>query len=118
LVSNTTGNVEDSRKSGDFTLKVQCENLRIEANGFSGFYMEGFAEKATFAFEDEIPLLQARNLVVNDLHIFQRSANKMVVHPVEKLSVIIKGTGDVISVNRPPMVEVEEFYTGQLIFED
>jgi len=118
LVSNTTEGIEDSRKSGDFTMTVNCTDFRIEANGFSGFYIDGFTEKATFAFEDEVPMLEAENLIINDLYVFQRSANKMIVNPVNRIRGIIRGTGDVICVNRPPIIEVEEFYTGQLIFED
>jgi Putative auto-transporter adhesin, head GIN domain len=118
LVSNTTEGIEDSRKSGDFILRLKCEELWVEANGFSGFYLEGFSEKATVAFEDEVPRLEARNLIVNELRIFQRSANKMIVNPVESIVGIIKGTGDVICVNHPPIVEVEQIYTGQLLFED
>lgn len=118
LVSNTTEGIEDSRKSGDFVLKLKCENLWVEANGFSGFYLEGFTEKATIAFEDEVPRLEARNLRVNELRIFQRSANKMIVNPIQSITGVIKGTGDVICVNHPPIVEVEQIYTGQLLFED
>ena len=42
----------------------------------------------------------------------------MIINPIESLRGSIRGTGDVISVNRPPIVEVEEYYTGQLLFED
>lgn len=118
LVSNTTEGIEDSRKSGDFILNLKCEELWVEANGFSGFYLEGFSDKATIAFEDEVPRLEAKNLRVNELRIFQRSANKMIVNPIQSIIGIIKGTGDVICVNRPPIVEVEQIYTGQLLFED
>jgi len=62
--------------------------------------------------------LEAENLRVNEVRIFQRSANIMIINPVESLRGSIRGTGDVISVNRPPIVEVEEYYTGQLLFED
>jgi len=118
LKSDTTEGIEDSRKSGDFTLTINCEDFRVEANGFSGFYIDGFAEKASITFQDEIPRFEGRNLIVNDLRIFQRSANVMVVHPIERIRGVIRGTGNVIAVNRPPVVEVEEFFTGRLLFED
>ena len=118
LISNTTEGIEDSRKSGDFTLTVECEDFRIAANGFSGFYIDGFSEKASIAFEDEIPLFEGANFIVNDLRIFQRSANVMIVNPQESLRGEIRGTGDIISVNRPPIVNVEEFFSGRLIFQD
>ncbi len=118
LVSNTTGGIENSRKSGDFTMTIECDDFRVAANGFSAFYIDGFAEKASIGFEDEVPRFEGRNLIINDLRILQRSANVMIVNPQERLRGEIRGTGDVISVNRPPIVEVEEFFTGRLIFQD
>ena len=41
----------------------------------------------------------------------------MIINPIQKISGIISGTGDVICVNRPPIVEVEALYKGRLIFE-
>lgn len=118
LTSNTTAGVSDPRKSGDFIMTIQTENFFIEANGQSGFYIDGFAENATIAFEDEAPRLEAQNLLVNKLVVFQRSANKMIVNPQESITGNIFATGDVISINRPPIVDVEEFFTGRLIFQD
>ncbi len=118
LISNTTGNLEDSRKSGDFYLEVECERFQISANGFSRFFISGYAEAATIAFEDEVPLFEGAQLIVDDLVIFQRSANIMRVNPRLSIKGDIRGTGDVISVFRPPVVDVEESYTGRLIFQD
>ena len=42
----------------------------------------------------------------------------MIINPQQSLTGVITGTGDVIAVNRPPVVDVEERYTGRLIFED
>jgi len=75
-------------------------------------------KKASIGFEDEVPRFEGQNLIINDLRILQRSANVMIVNPQERLRGEIRGTGDVISVNRPPIVEVEEFFTGRLIFQD
>lgn len=118
LVSNTSGGVENSRKSGDFTLTVDCDFFLIDANGFSGFYIDGFADKANITFQDETPRFEGPNLIVNDLRVFHRSANKMIVNPQERIRGNILSTGDVISLNRPPIVDVEEIYTGRLIFQD
>ena len=41
----------------------------------------------------------------------------MIVNPLDKLSGQLVSTGDVISVNKPDIVEVEALFTGQLIFE-
>jgi hypothetical protein len=41
----------------------------------------------------------------------------MFVNPQRSIRGEIRSGGDVIAVFRPPVVEVEEFYTGRLIFE-
>ena len=40
----------------------------------------------------------------------------MIVNPQQSLRGIIRSTGDVITLNSPPIIEVEQIYTGQLIF--
>ena len=42
----------------------------------------------------------------------------MVVHPKESLTGELRGTGDLISVYTPEDVNVQELYTGELIFLD
>ena len=41
----------------------------------------------------------------------------MIVNPQQSISGELRSTGNVIAKNRPPIVEVEEFYTGRLIFD-
>ncbi|PVW17106.1 head GIN domain-containing protein [Marixanthomonas spongiae] len=118
LTSNSTGSIEGVRKSGDFYLNLQCENFTVSANGQSVFYVSGTTENATLVFSDEFPRFEGENFVIDTLKIRQRSANKMIVNPKAEISGVIQGTGDVISVNRPPKVDVEELFTGRLIFQD
>lgn len=118
LVSNTEGAIENVRKGGDFYLSLDCERLIVQANGQSVFYLSGIAASASIEFTDEAPRLEGAELQIGDLGIFQRSANKIIVNPQNSIVGQIRGTGDVISVNEPPIVEVLQFYTGQLIFQD
>ncbi|QNJ96972.1 head GIN domain-containing protein [Constantimarinum furrinae] len=118
LISNTTGNIEEVQKSGDFRLIINTEHLNVSANGQSIFYISGSTESATLSFTDELPRFEGSALIINELTIFQRSANKMIVNPQHRISGKIYGTGDVISLSRPPIIDVEEFFTGRLIFQD
>ncbi len=61
--------------------------------------------------------IEAGELEVGDLSFSHRSTNQMIVNPRQKLSGTIRSLGDVISKNRPPIVEVEELFRGRLIFE-
>ena len=41
----------------------------------------------------------------------------MIVNPQASLTGILRGTGNIISVNVPPIVDLERIYTGQLFFD-
>ena len=60
---------------------------------------------------------EGANLIAENITIFQRSSNDMIINPQQSLKGEIRGTGDVISRNRPVIVEVEQLYTGKLIFD-
>ena len=105
------------KKAGDFYLDVMCDAFNVSANGQSVFYISGAANTARVVFNDENPRFEGRDFLVNEFDFFHRSANKMIVHPIDKLSGQLVSTGDVICVNRPAIVEVETLFTGQLIFE-
>ena len=110
--------VEDLKKSGDFIMKLDSESVTIRANGQSIFQLVGRADVLDVTFDDERPRLEGRELIVQDFVAFHRAANKMIVNPQQSIDAILTGTGDIISVNRPPVVKVEERFTGKLIFED
>ncbi len=116
--TNTNANVEDPNKSGDFILNLSCEDFRVSANGFSIFYITGNSNKARISFADEWPRFEGEDFIVNILTVFQRSATYMKVNPQLEISGEIRATGDVISVNHPEIVDVEELFTGRLIFQD
>ncbi|MGK0385966.1 MAG: hypothetical protein ACI849_000571 [Patiriisocius sp.] len=117
LSSNTEAGPENPKKTGDFYLDIICDEFNLSANGQSVFYVSGSAEIAEIKFTDENPRFEGRDFLVNEIDFFQRSSNKIIINPQEKLTGTIASTGDVISVNRPPIVAVEILFTGQLIFE-
>ena len=61
--------------------------------------------------------VEASDLIIQNLNIFHRSTNKMIVNPQQSITGEIRSLGDVISKNIPPVVEVTEYYTGTLIFD-
>jgi len=118
LVSNTNAGAFYPQKSGDFILNVSCNNFSISANGLSVFYLTGSTIKSTITFSDEWPRLEGENFIIDTLQVLQRSATYMKVNPQHSIKGEIRATGDVISVNHPEIVEVEEFFTGKLIFQE
>lgn len=117
LKSNTEAGVISSGKSGDFDLNVAVDALRISANGASAFKISGTANQLNIGFLDENPFFQGENLIVQNLNFLQVSGNKMIVNPQQSISGSIRAVGDVISLNEPPIVDVEELFTGRLIFQ-
>jgi len=118
LISNSSGNVEDIQKSGDFRLDIETENLMVSANGQSVFYLSGDVIEGRISFLDEWPRFEGANLRIQHATVFQRSANDIIVFPIQEIKGEIRGTGNVIAKNRPPIVAVKEFFTGKLLFQD
>ena len=117
LESITTLGLEDVNKSGDFFLDLNCEDLRVVANGNSDFFITGSTLEATINFSDEFPFFQGEALIVQDLTIRHAGAALMIVNPQNSITGQIRATGDVIARNMPPVIDVEELFTGSLIFE-
>lgn len=117
LVSEDRFNEDGFHKDGDFRLTLDVNSLNVDANGLSKFYLDGNVRSAFFGLYDSDVRVEAANLEVLDVGFIHRSTNKLIVNPIERLRGQIRGLGDVISVNRPPIVEVEELYTGTLIFQ-
>jgi len=102
---------------GDFILDLDVENLRITNDNVSNYFLKGKVENFNVFFANGDSRLDAPNLIVQNYEIFHRGTNKMIVYPVQSISGELRSSGNVIAKNRPPIVDVEEYYTGRLIFE-
>jgi len=103
---------------GDFILNLDVENLRITNDNFSNYFLTGKVENFDAFFAAGDGRLEAADLIVQHADIFHRGTNKMILNPIQSIKGEIRSIGDVIAKNRPPIVSVETFYTGRLIFEE
>jgi len=110
-------NAPDTFPIGDFRMQLDVENLRITSNGLSFFYVSGEAENANISFAAGDGRFEGENLVAQNVNVFHRGSNDMVVNPQQSITGQILSTGNVISVNEPPEVNVEEVFNGRLIFQ-
>ncbi|NNF20289.1 MAG: DUF2807 domain-containing protein, partial [Flavobacteriaceae bacterium] len=62
--------------------------------------------------------VEARELVTSELKINHRGSNDILVFPVNTLSGTLRGTGNVLVYNRPDTVDMEQLFTGKLIYMD
>lgn len=103
--------------SGGFDLTLNTQQIALSANGKAVFKLKGKTAGLHVDFTDKTARLEGRELMAQCVEVFHRSANKIIVNPQDCLKGIITGPGDLISINRPPIVEVVERFTGKLIFE-
>lgn len=110
-------NSPESFRVGDFKLSVSTNTLSVVSNNISSFYLIGQTNNLTISFPSGDGRFEGENLIANYVDVFHRGSNDMIVHPIETLSGELRGTGDLISVKQPTSVNVEQYYTGQLILQ-
>ena len=103
--------------SGNFDIEVNSQNIDIIINNWSSVFISGSVESLFVGYFSGDARFEGRELIAQDVEIYQRSSNDMIINPQQSIVGEIRSTGDVILVNTPPVVEVQQFYTGQLIYE-
>ncbi len=103
--------------TGDFMLDINNESLVIEANNISQFVISGKTKNFYIGVYDGNGIVNAQNLVANEINFYQRGTNIILVNPINSLKGEIYSYGNVISLSKPAIVEVTEHYKGKLIFE-
>ncbi|RZJ69892.1 head GIN domain-containing protein [Flavobacterium sp.] len=107
----------DGVGTGDFHIQVDNNQLVVESNHVSGFYLSGQTNQALYNFYDGIGRLEAENLIADDIQIFQRGSNDMILHAVTSLSGAIYSTGNVICKSQPATVNVNRHWSGRVIYD-
>lgn len=117
LTSEDFGTGATYHSNGDFRLNVNCANLTVINNNLSNLFLSGAVENLTVGFYSGNSRFEGRDLIAQNILIFQRSSNDMIINPQASLNGEIRSTGNVIVVNEPPVVNVQTYYTGRLIVE-
>ena len=111
-------NEPDSFNVGDFRMSLNSNNIQIVSNNLSSYFLDGQVTNLNVGFFSGDGRFEGANLIADNVNVFHRGTNDVIVNPQERLTAQLKSTGNIISMNQPPIVEVEQFYTGELIFED
>lgn len=109
--------VPGSFNVGDFRLQINNTNFSLVFNNLSVAYISGQTENLNITFAAGTCRFEGRDLIAQKIFVSNRSSNDMIVNPQLEIKGKIIGIGNVISVNVPPVIDVEEVYRGQLIFE-
>lgn len=106
----------DSFTIGNFHLQLDNNTFNIVFNNLSNCYVSGATNNLNITFASGTSRFEGRNLLAQHVSLWNRSSNDMIINPQQSVSGTISGTGNVISVNQPPIVNVEQLYKGRLIF--
>lgn len=109
--------LSDGAGTGDFYLEVDLNNLYVESNNVSNFYISGRTINLNVLFSWGNGKFVAESfLVTNILNVIHRGSNDMTIFPVYDLSGAIYATGNVILKNNPSNSNtLQAFFTGQII---
>ena len=69
-----------------------------------------------FNFYDGNGRIQAENLTAQNIKVFHRGSNDMVVKPMQSITGKMVSTGNIVLKNVPPIVAVEELYQGRVVY--
>lgn len=116
IAMDKDGDGEKGAGTGDFRLNLNCQNLYIANNNVSRYYLSGQSENAVFRFYFGDGRIEAENLIVQNMEVYHRGSNDMIVNPIQKITGQMVSTGNIILKNVPPIVEVEELYQGNIIY--
>jgi hypothetical protein len=118
LVSESFNNPESETTDGEFDLLLDTYAVTIVANGITYFKLKGETQFLGITIAAGDSRVEAEELIAQFVDIDHRGSNDLIVNPQQLIKGDIRGTGDVISLNQPSLVQVEELYKGRLIFKD
>ena len=118
LVSESFENPETDTTDGSFDLDLASETVSIVVNGLAFFQLRGETTNFNVTIAAGDSRIEADNLIAQNVIFNHRGSNDIFINPQESINGIIRGNGDVISSNRPPIIEIEEIFNGRLIFLD
>jgi hypothetical protein len=103
--------------TNDFHMQVNNYQTVVENNNVSRFYLAGQTGEALLNLYDGNGRIQAENLVAQNVKVFHRGSNDMIVFPVQSITGKMVSTGNIILKNVPLLpVDVEELYQGRVIY--
>lgn len=118
LVSESFINTDSETTDGSFDLELNNERVSIVVNGIAYFKLRGTTTSFSITVAAGDSRIEAEDLQASRVELNHRGSNDILVNPQERISGVIRGYGDVISINRPDEVDVDEIFNGRLIFRD
>ena len=118
LLSESFNDPEAITTDGSFDLELDVGRLQVVSNGIAFFKLQGRAAQFSVTIAAGDSRVDARDLESEIVQVNHRGSNDISVRPTGRIFGLINGYGDVLSYDRPPVVEVEETFRGRLVFID
>jgi hypothetical protein len=97
-------------------LNINNSTLTIGNNNVSRFYLSGQTINANFNFYFGDGRIEAQNLIAQDIGVYHRGSNDMIVNPIQSVTGVLNSTGNLILKHVPIIVDVEVLYQGNVIY--
>ena len=107
---------EEGAGTGDFYIAVNNNQLVIENNNVSRYFISGTTNEANFNLYAGDGRIDASNLTAQTIKVYHRGSNDMLVRPIQSITGKMVSTGDIILKNNPPIVDVQQLYQGHVIY--
>ncbi|PDS24158.1 head GIN domain-containing protein [Flavobacterium branchiophilum] len=107
----------DGAGTGDFHISINNNHLIIGTNNVANFYIDGQTQTFSANFYEGTGRIEAAQLMAQNINVYHRGANDMILHPIQSIQGNMYSTGNIICKNHPPIVNVTAHYHGQVIFQ-
>jgi hypothetical protein len=116
ILSLISTDLSDGAGTGDFYLNINNSQLVVENNNVSRYFISGLTNILKVNFYEGNGRFSGENLNAKEIQIFHRGTNDIVVKPIDKITGKLYSTGNLIIKNTPPIVDVQQYYQGRLIY--
>lgn len=117
LFSESFINETTETTDGEFDLELDSQQVNIVVNGIAHFKIRGETENLNIIIAAGDSRIETENLISENINLNHRGSNDILINPQQSIQGVIRGIGDVISMNRPVEVDVQELFRGHLIFK-
>lgn len=111
-----SGTIDDGEPVSLFEVEVDNQKLRISDNVSSTFKIKGKTHNLSIFFWGGAARFEGEQLISDEVHIYHRSSNDIIVYPISLVEGKLAGTGNLVLKNTPETVDVEQLYTGTIIY--
>ena len=108
---------EKGAGTGDFHMEVNNNTLTIANNNVSRYYLSGQTNNANFNFYFGDGRIEAQNLIAQNVKVYHRGSNDMIVNPIQSVTGTLNSTGNLVLKNVPPIVTpLDVLFTGHVVY--